>query len=35
MLAAWAVVFVFMAALDHAGASHAIVFGLYPAVGRC
>jgi hypothetical protein len=33
MLAAWAVVFVFMAALDHAGASHAIVFGLYPAVG--
>ncbi len=31
MLVAWAAVFVFMAALDHAGASHAVVFGLYPA----
>jgi len=31
MLAAWVAVYVFMAALDHAGASHAIVFGLYPA----
>jgi hypothetical protein len=31
MLAAWVAVFLFMAALDHAGASHAIVFGLYPA----
>lgn len=31
MLVAWAVVFVFMAALDHAGASKTIVFGLYPA----
>jgi hypothetical protein len=31
MLAAWAAVYLFMAALDHAGASHAVVFGLYPA----
>lgn len=31
MLVAWAVVYAFMAALDHAGAAHAIVFGLYPA----
>jgi hypothetical protein len=31
MLVAWAVVYVFMGALDHAGASPAIVFGLYPA----
>jgi len=31
MLAAWVAVYVFMAALDHAGAGHAIVFGLYPA----
>ncbi len=31
MLVAWAAVFVFMGALYHAGASKAIVFGLYPA----
>jgi len=31
MLVAWAVVYVFMAALDHAGAGSAVVFGLYPA----
>jgi hypothetical protein len=31
MLVAWAAVYVFMGALYHAGASHAIVFGLYPA----
>ena len=31
MLVAWVAVYLFMAALDHAGASHAIVFGLYPA----
>jgi hypothetical protein len=31
MLVAWVVVYVFMAALDHAGAGHTIVFGLYPA----
>lgn len=28
---AWAAVYVFMGALYHAGASHAIVYGLYPA----
>ena len=28
---AWVAVYVFQGALDHAGASHAIVYGLYPA----
>jgi hypothetical protein len=31
MLVAWAAVYLFMGALYHAGASHAIVYGLYPA----
>jgi len=31
LLAAWAAVYVFMGALYHAGASKAIVYGLYPA----
>ena len=31
MLVAWASVYLFMGALYHAGASHAIVYGLYPA----
>lgn len=31
LLAAWAAVYVYMGALYHAGASHAIVYGLYPA----
>jgi hypothetical protein len=29
--AIWTCVYVFMGALDHAGASHAIVYGIYPA----
>lgn len=33
LLAAWAAVYVYMGALYHAGASHAIVYGLYPATG--
>jgi hypothetical protein len=31
LAAAWILVYVFMGALDHAGASHAIVYGIYPA----
>jgi len=31
LLAAWAAVYLYMGALYHAGASHAIVYGLYPA----
>lgn len=31
LLTAWIAVYVFMGALYHAGASHAIVYGLYPA----
>ncbi len=33
LLAAWAAVYVYMGALYHAGASRAIVYGLYPATG--
>lgn len=29
----WAVVYVIEGALDHAGASHGIVFGIWPAAG--
>ena len=31
LAAAWILVYVFMGALEHAGASHAIVYGIYPA----
>ncbi|HYB88713.1 MAG TPA: hypothetical protein VEC76_17845 [Streptosporangiaceae bacterium] len=31
LAAAWILVYVFMGALEHAGASHAIAYGIYPA----